>query len=242
MKYSVLITTYHKRFEEWLKPLVIEIKKQRPDVELIISANGELEYFNEEYRKNLLDLLKDYKNTFPIVYPRFRSLARMWNLGVQFATEEKILILSDDITLEEGFFDQYEYAIASHDTFAINLSFSVFTITKKDLLNMGWFEERLLGMGWEDGDFMKKFHIYKGEKFPNVLIETCKNAADPNYFKVYNAKLEKCLKEEVRLDGQRLDEEFHRYSQFNYDIHNAKLAPVNPYPLELFYLENRHRL
>ncbi len=240
--YSVLITTYYKRFEEWLKPLVIEIKKQRPDVELIVAINGELSYFNEDFRRSVLDFLKYYKNTFPIVFPRFRSMARMWNLGVQFSTENTTLALSDDITLTEGFFDHYEKALEVCETFSINTSFSALSIAKHDLVNMGWFDERLLGMGWEDGDLIDRWIKYKGDKFPNTMMESCKNAADPEYYKVYNQKLDKLLKEEVRLEGQKLDVEFGRYSQFNRDVYESKLPSVDPYPLEQFYLVNREKL
>ncbi len=242
MKYSILITTYHKRFEEWLKPLIIEIKRQRPDIEIIVSINGELNYFNEDFRASILDFLKDYKNTFPTIFPRFRSLSRMWNLGVQFATEDVVLVLSDDISLEEGFFDQYENVLRVHQTFAINLSFSVFSVLKKDLASIEWFDERLLGLGWEDGDFMRKMERLTGNKLANTLIDACKNCADPRYYKVYNKKLEDCLKNEVRLEGQVLDKEFSRYSEFNKNIHDSKLPPINPYPLEQFYQDNKHRL
>lgn len=234
--------TFHKRFDEWLKPLVIEIKKQRPDIEIVICVNGEINYFNEDYRKSILDFLKDYKNIFPIVYPRFRSFARMVNLGVQFSTEENVLVLSDDIILEDDFFHTYEHVLQSYQTFGVNVSFSVFSIAKRDLIKVGWFDERLLGMGWEDGDFFRRYEKHFGSKFPNTTIESCKNCADKKFYKVYNEKIEQLLKNEPRLEGQKLDSEFQRYSQFNYDIFEANLPPVNQYPLEEFYLDNKHKL
>lgn len=235
--------TYHKRLNEWLKPLVIEIKRQRPEVEIVICINGELNYFNEEYRKSVLDFLKEYKNVFPIMFPRFRSFSRMVNLGVQFSSEETVLVLSDDITLDGGFFDTYERILERYQTFGMNTSFSAFSITKKTLTDVGWFDERLLGMGWEDGEFFKRYNKHYGEGFPNATVDECKNIAEKKHWRVYNERLEHLIeKEEGRLEGQKLDTEFGRYSKFNHDIFEANLPYINPHPIEAFYLENKDKL
>lgn len=242
MKYSVVIMTFHRRFEEWFKPLVTEIKNQRPDVEIAICVNGELDHFKEDYRKSMLDFLKEYKNVFPIFFPRFRSFSRMVNLGVQFATEEVVLVLSDDLTLESDFFITYERILESYKTFGFNTSFSAFSITKKDITEVGWLDERFLGMGWEDGEFLKRYEKHFGEGFPNTTVLPCKNIAEKKYSVVYNERLEDLIRDEPRLEGQRIDKEFGRYSQFNRDIFNSNLPYINPHPVEEFYLENRHKL
>ncbi len=242
MKYSIVIMTYNKRFKEWLKPLVIEIKRQRPDIEIIVCINGELNYFDEEYRKSMLMFLADYKNVFPVFYPRFRSFSRKVNLGCQFASEENILVLSDDLTLEDGFFNTYEHVLESHQLFSINISFSAFSLTKTLLCNLGWMDEKLLGLGWEDGDFMNRFENKTGHKFPNTVIDTCKNVADPKFYRVYNERLHNLMKTENSLEGHILDKEFSRYSDFNRKIFESNLPPMNSYPSEQFYLENRDKL
>ena len=67
--YSIGITTYFRRFEDWFKPLIIEIKRQRPEVEIIVSINGELNTeFYEDYRRDILIFLSQFKNTFPVFY------------------------------------------------------------------------------------------------------------------------------------------------------------------------------
>jgi hypothetical protein len=40
MNYSIVITTFDKRFEEFLVPLIRSIKRERAEVEIIITANG----------------------------------------------------------------------------------------------------------------------------------------------------------------------------------------------------------
>src|ERR1051325_1432036 len=216
MKYSILIITYFARFETWLKPLIQDIKRQRPEVEIILCVNGEKDYFDEDYRKNLLDFLKVYSNVFPTFYPRFRSIAKLWNLGVQFASNDTVLMLNDDLTLENGFFDEYEQALKDKSTFSINITSSAFSIYKYDLMDINWVDERYLGIDWEDADVMDKYKKLKGlSEFPNVNIETCKNVVNPEFYKVHNEKLAEFIKNQTdndRIAGQIKDKRFGRYS------------------------------
>jgi hypothetical protein len=46
--YSIIVTSFDKRFEKWLKPLVLAIKSLRPEIEIILMVNGRAkETFNE---------------------------------------------------------------------------------------------------------------------------------------------------------------------------------------------------
>lgn len=242
MNYSIVIVTYYKRFETWLKPLITDIKRQRSEVEIIICVNGELDYFDEEYRKNLLDFIKDYPNVFLVMYPRFRSIAKLWNLGVQASTNETVLMLNDDVTLEDGFFDEYEKV--KMPVFSVNITTSVLTFTKSEMIRLNWFDERYLGIGWEDDDLMKRYmKAYDLAQFPNVNIEWCKNVVNINFYKVHNERLAEQIRTEKiddRIKGQKRDKKHGRYSEFNRTINldNPKLQ----YPYESFYMENKHKL
>lgn len=242
--YSVVITTFHKRLETWLKPLVKEIKRQRPDIEVILAVNGEKDYFNQDYRKELFDFVKDYQFVYPIPFPRFRALSRLWNLGIQFSTEDTVLVLNDDLTLEEGFFDEYEQVLKTMTSFMINVSFTAYSISKKELMDLNWFDERLLGIGWEDTDLIERYKKYKNfEAFPNANIEWCKNVVNPEFFKVHNEKLANYIeneKPEDRINGQTKDKRFSRYSEFNRLL--SLENPLTQYPYERFYLDNKHKL
>lgn len=243
--YSIVIVTFSKRFEEWFKPLIIEIKRQRPDVEIIIGINGDKSGMDNEYRENILSFLSKYSNVYPTVYPTFRSLAKIWNLGVQFSSNDNVLILNDDITLENGFFDAYEDCVKTRSSFTINTSFSAFSVSRNELMNLNWFDERLLGVGLEDSDFVNRYNQRHSEEFLNISIESCKNVNDERFYKVHNEKLSEQIKFEQnnnrdRLIGQNLDSKFGRYSGFNYgvDLSNPSLQ----YPYERFYLDNKHKL
>ncbi|MDH6301939.1 glycosyltransferase involved in cell wall biosynthesis [Polynucleobacter sphagniphilus] len=51
MKYSIVITTFDKRFESDLMPLIDSIKSLRPNIEVILIVNGPARSeFDQEYR------------------------------------------------------------------------------------------------------------------------------------------------------------------------------------------------
>ena len=168
--YSVVITTFDKRFEAFLVPLLEQIKEQRPNIEVIVVINGPVRrLFDEAYRTNILSYLARFPKVFPTMFPSFQSLAKLWNRGALTASHDRALILNDDLDLksENGicFFDHLEAAMASHPgTFKINGSFSHFILDKRELIEVGFFDERLLGLGEEDGDFYWRFYKkYKKE-------------------------------------------------------------------------------
>lgn len=193
MNYSIAITTFDKRFEEFLVPLITNIKLERPEVEIIITANGSCRAaFNEDYRRALLAFLASHSNCFPVVFPTFQSLAKMWNRGILNASKEQVLVLNDDLHIPagtaNGFFDQLEQAlVAKQGTFKINGSFSHYMICKSDLIDVGFFDERLLGLGEEDGDFFWRFHEKFGKEIPSVTLphidNICSDIADDGYTK-----------------------------------------------------------
>jgi len=241
----MVLTTYFRRFDEWLKPIVIEIKKQRPDIELIVMINGEQdEDFHEDYRKEVLDFLKEFPNTFPVMFPKFRSLAQIWNTGVRMSSYENTLISSEDITLKDGFFDAYEKNL-SHSlqqnakSFVHNGSYSCFSLNKLEVIETGWFDERLLGLGHEDGEYCERYCKLKGlGSFPTYTVPECDNTLE-------NKKLADFIYSEIRLGGQELCSQFNRYSRFNEIIKPHVSATANmekQYPYETYYLENKHNL
>jgi hypothetical protein len=243
--YTMVLTTYFRRFDEWLKPIVIEIKKQRPDIELIVMINGEQdEDFHEDYRKEVLDFLKEFPNTFPVMFPKFRSLAQIWNTGVRMSSYENTLISSEDITLKDGFFDAYEKNL-SHSlqqnakSFVHNGSYSCFSLNKLEVIETGWFDERLLGLGHEDGEYCERYCKLKGlGSFPTYTVPECDNTLE-------NKKLADFIYSEIRLGGQELCSQFNRYSRFNEIIKPHVSATANmekQYPYETYYLENKHNL
>lgn len=193
MNYSIVITTFDKRFDAYLVPLVKSIKQQRPEIEIIVTANGPCRSkFVEDYRVRLLAFLATQSNCFPTVFPTFQSLAKMWSRGILTASQEQVLVLNDDLIVQSsaggGFFDQLESVLSSSGgTFKINGSFSHYMIAKGDLIDVGFFDERLLGLGEEDGDFFWRYHQKFGKEIASLDIggieNVCSDLADDGYVK-----------------------------------------------------------
>ena len=105
-QYSIVITTFDKRFNECLVPLIKALKSQNNEVEIIVMVNGRAHQdFDEEYRSELLRFLSDHKNCFPSIMTSFQSLSKLWNRGILTASHDQVLVLNDDITAlsnEEG--------------------------------------------------------------------------------------------------------------------------------------------
>jgi hypothetical protein len=250
MNYSIVITTFDKRFGDFLVPLVKSIKLERPEVEITIVANGSCRaHFNENYRRSLLEFLATQSNCFPIVFTTFHSLAKMWNRGILNASEEKVLVLNDDLHIstdsEYGFFNHLEQALSKGaETFKINGSFSHYMISKSDLIDVGFFDERLLGLGEEDGDFYWRFYEKFGREIPSLTLplidNICSDIADEGYAKgirtaaKFNREFIKKIKyKESLLGGYR--------GMFDKRVKKV-LLDDRQYPYEVFYRMNKDKI
>lgn len=248
--YSVVITTFDKRFEAFLVPLISEIKAQRPNLEIIVTINGPGRgLFDEGYRSNILAFCAQYAFVYPTVFPNFQSLAKMWNRGALTASNERTLILNDDLQVGRDqagcFFDYLEKALLFQaGTFKINGSFSHFVADRRELIDVGFFDERLLGLGEEDGDFFWRYHQKFHREIPSVelgLINNIQsNLADDGYTKgirtaskfnrdfIQNIKYKNSL-----LGGYR--------GMFDHKVKQV-LEDEKQYPYEQFYLDNNKKL
>jgi hypothetical protein len=169
MNYSIGIATFNKRFNQYFKPL-IKFIKENSKLDIIVCVNGSLrEPFDEEYRKELLSYISLYSNIYPMFFTSFRSLSKLWNNLIINSNKDNILILNDDIEiLDKEFFYDVEKAI-NNKLFTINNSWSHFVANKLEMLELGFFDERLLGIGEEDGDMVHRY-IKKYSHYPNNII------------------------------------------------------------------------
>jgi hypothetical protein len=248
--YSVVITTFDKRFDAFLQPLIVEIKLQRPNIEIIVMVNGPGKgAFDEVFRSRILAFSAQNASVFPTLFPSFQSLAKMWNRGVLTANHERVLVLNDDLQVgrDKGgcFFDYLDKAMqAQKGTFKINGSFSHFVADKKELIEVGFFDERLLGLGEEDGDFFWRFYQKYQREIPSLDVGLIDNVqsdlADDGYTKgirtaskfnrdfIQNVKYKNTL-----LGGFR--------GMFDKKVKQV-LEDEKQYPYERFYLDNKKNL
>lgn len=248
--YSIGITTYKYRFEKWLKPLVDSIKKYRPNIEILIAVNGENnEVFDEEYRKSILEYTATKKNTFLTIYPTYRGLCKLWNNLLINSSNHKVLLLNDDISIIDiNFFDELERVIDSGiELFKINSSWSHAFLDRRLVNEIGWFDERYLSIGEEDGDF--EWRLGKatgGVNVPIVYLPSIINHVDHSNcllgMKIANSKYSKfnldfAFNQKYQVDNQNGE---------NYGVMNRNLVCKSPTPplhvTESFYWNNKDKL
>ena len=170
---TIHITTFKHRFEKYLKPLIKQIKGYEPDIEVIVTINGEhKEEFDENYRKEMLLFLSDYKNVYPTYFPTQRGLAKLWNTGTIHASNDYVLTLNDDVSIIHPEFIKTVAAAAAQlqTSFEINGSFSHVVFKKEEIIyDLGGVNERLLGFG-EEECIMWSYSDFYDKEFPNVFI------------------------------------------------------------------------
>ena len=250
MKYSIVITTFDKRFESDLVPLIDSIKSLRPNIEVILTVNGPARSeFDQEYRSKLFAYLSHHNGVYPMVFPAFQSLAKMWNRGILASTSECVLILNDDLKIQskndQSFFDNFELALqTAPETFTINGSFSHFVVSKREVIDVGFFDERLLGLGEEDGDFYWRYHEKFNKEIPNIELELIDNihsdVADDGYVK--GIRTASKFNRDFMKKQKYKDILFGGYKGM-FDKRVKKILPDEvQYPYEAFYLKNKDSL
>ena len=164
---------------------------------------------------------------FPFIYPNFRSLSKIWNTIVINSSNEYILLLNDDTKITDSAFWKVieENIIKNQTSFTINTTYSHFVIKKSELEEMGWFDERFLGIGFEDHEFKGRYEKYFNKKILNV---ECVSGIK-TYFDGENAIIN-------QKKANR------KYSKFNEFVYHKKLLPIQQYPYEKFYRNNRDKL
>jgi hypothetical protein len=242
---TIGISTYNKRFES-LKHLVNQVR-MRCDNQIIIAVNGNHnEPFDEQYRKELLLFTANVSNCFVIMFTEFRSLSKLWNEIVIHSSNEYVYLLNDDLEFHNSsVFHVIEKMInEGNELFMCPInSWSHFVISKTLLDTLGYFDERLLGIGEEDGDiewrYIERFHervkgvalhgiFNKGEyeHKPNMNVYT-QNKSTFNHEFIYN---EKYHKSKHGIKGM-----------FDYEM-IQRLPNEKQYPYESFFRANKSKL
>lgn len=178
---SIGITTFEHRFERYFVPLLERIREFAGN-EVVVAVNGEHEReFGEEYRRRVLEFVAGHKNVYPVMFPRFRGLSKLWNTVIIHATGDHILMLNDDIMIRKPrFLEDVCAALRRNEgrTFVINRSWSHFVVSREEIDDLGYFDERLLGIGEEDGDITWRYMKRYGREIPSFPIKGFENYAE----------------------------------------------------------------
>ena len=182
------VVTYLGRFEKFFQPLIRRLHFLFPDYEINVFINGHHNIFRQlQYLKNVTSFLQKYSNVRYMTHVSHQPLARGWNWLILMSTRERVLILNDDVFPEMEFRYHLERLENLPDIVTLNDSFSHFLIAKKIVRQVGWFDERFLGIGHEDWDYLCRMAL-RGITFATIPVKGLQNyvapATDPGWAKI----------------------------------------------------------
>jgi len=246
---TVGITTFKHRFKKYFIPLIHTLKLgKNHELEVVVAINGEhKEKFDDGYRTDILEAIAYIPNTFPIIYPKFRGLTKLWNSILLTATEDYVLLLNDDVTVYSDNFLQHVEAKISHykTSFKINGSWSHVVLKVSEVRDLGYFDERLLGIG-EEEEFAWRYEKFYKKSFLNLTIPGIINHVDMTHpptnitagtsgkYSKFNRDI---LFNEIYTVDYKKGEVFGMISEPL--VHNGIAIQ---YPYEKFYEENKDKL
>lgn len=181
-KITIGITTFEGRFDRYFVPLLSRIRDWDNATEVVVVVNGEHNKdFDEDYRRRILEFILTKQTVYPIIFPVFRGLSKLWNTIIIHSTHDHILVLNDDIMIRKpNFMDKIKKALHRNEgrSFLINGSWSHFVVSREEIDKLGYFDERLLGIGEEDGDITWRYIHEFGRPIQSYSIKAFKNFAE----------------------------------------------------------------
>lgn len=179
---GIIITTFEQRFEIYAIPLIIDLREKLScPIYLVINGN----YNGPAQAKSLTSLLHQiskFENVFPIVFGKMQGCSSLWNTGLAHSNCSLNFVFNDDITIDKSTVtEQMQIAVDSmtdKDLLTINNSWSHYLISKKCLESIGPFDERFLGFGEEDGDYISRVVEKTGLGPANLLLSSFVNIID----------------------------------------------------------------
>jgi GR25 family glycosyltransferase involved in LPS biosynthesis len=237
--------------EKYFIPLLNTIKDIAPDIEVIAAINGEHnEPLDETYRKAVLRFISERKNVIPVMYPCFRGLSKLWNNILITASNDYILILNDDVSITDGHLLKELIAILMRNefrSFKINGCWSHVLLNKWEVDEVGYFDERLLGIGEEDRDFEWRYINHYNREFASYNVDNLINHSDMSYAPNH-IKIGLCNKYSLFNYNFIYNEKYHVNEQYGKQLAMwpEKMVPVlenrNQYPYEKFFRERKSEL
>jgi glycosyltransferase involved in cell wall biosynthesis len=251
-KISIGITTFEHRFDKYFVPLLSKIREYDNDTEIIVAVNGEHDRdFGENYRKRILEFLSSLRNVYPFFFPRFRGLSKLWNTIIIHATCDHILMLNDDIMItKRNLIEKVQENIqrSGGKSFVLNKSWSHFVVSREEISELGYFDERLLGIGEEDGDLTWRYIQRYGRPISNYTVRGLVNYADETVhsYQPINIKCHSGTK------YSQFNRQFMFKQKYKSDVngingmfeHSVTMNDKGPdqYPNERFYREHKDEL
>lgn len=182
---AIVITTFEDRQEECCLPLILSLRAAGCDWPIVVALNGN---FSRPYsvprRQEFFSKASACGDTSFITFRAFTSLSRIWNLAIQATAADIIVVLNDDVVINSSLVmaDLKRLVdVAEAEGLVLgNNSFSHFCISRNQIEQLRWFDERFIGVGEEDGDFAWRYEKMVGRIPPSLVIPSIKNISHPS--------------------------------------------------------------
>ena len=165
---GIVVTTFEKRFFSSALPLIQQLRDAGIDYPIMVVINGNLDgNHNQDLRQKFISELAKFTNLGVVTNFQFSGISRHWNLGIQLLGTESVACFSDDLVVSHHFKNELEsvYEAVKVAGLVTIEGFAAFVLTRDLIDEIGWFDERFLGFGEEDGDYVWRY-IKRFEKDP----------------------------------------------------------------------------
>lgn len=240
--WCVTIMTYSKRFV-YLNKLIENIRCQDKDIIIYLGINGDYNVenplssiYNEEYRRQILNLCLQYDGIYIRQYSMFRSCAYIFNDLVCNCGKENVIITNDDVIFKDNFIKEFKEFIDNLDDktkylVRVNHSNSTHFVTRKFLVEKNFYNEKFLGLGCEDCEFMSRANLFATNTLVNFQTDKHDNLAG---YTIPDLSLQG-----ANTKGTACDK-YHIYNQeVSYkESREPTYVYINPRPTEKFFFDN----
>jgi len=233
---SIGITTFKNRLDDVTKQIE-QIRNIDKNIEIILAiTNNYGNKMEEEYRKKILQVCIDNDKLYPLMFPKYTGLAKMWNNIVIHSSTSHIFILNDDLDITNPMlFNNLRIEIQQHNAVRVNYTFGHFVVSKEAMHEVGYFDERLIAYGEEDGDFITRYEKFYKKPIINIsqpgLTNRSKNKFNDSYDNTMDTHKD-------AWGGNK--------PKVNVEIINLKKSQnwenLNQYPYEKFINDNYHNI
>lgn len=236
---SIGITTFRNRLNE-VKKLVKDIRGYDAEIPILITINtNHNEILPENYRKDILHFCADQNFIYPLMFPQYTGLPKMWNNLIIHSSTTHILILSDDVLFDNPMaIMSIRSYIQKKEMFEVNWGYGSFVISKEFAWKMKYFDERLIAYGEEDGDWMTRHKNLFGNIPEKIAIGGLPNRILNRLGHSYDSNID-CMPVSRDTDGGHKPVINRKVIQAKQD---ENWEDRQQYPYEMFIEENRHNL
>lgn len=179
---GIVITTFEQRFDVYAIPLIKSFRQAISNpIYLVVNGNYDGPPSTSASRK-LLSALSQFDNVYPIFLGKMYGCSSLWNIGIRHSNLDLNFVFNDDISIDERTVaSEMQTAVSQLSDGAlatINHSWSHFLISRLCMNTVGPFDERFLGFGEEDGDYIRRIVDMTGQGPVNVLLDGFINIID----------------------------------------------------------------